>query len=196
MTTLSNKYFHFLSGIGDPRTEKVISIILTLIALCLFGLFAINPTLSTIAKLSKEIDDYRIINQKLEEKISALNSLQQAYTRLEDKIPTILGSIPASPTVPLFIGQVESVAKNSNIHVSLLQNSQVDLFKENENSEKYNAYTFSLIGKGAYEDIIRFIENITSMQRIVAVNESSINVEEASNRILRFNFQGTAYYKD
>ena len=200
MAILNKKYFSILSNIGanisEARTQKLVSIILTLIALCLFGLFAINPTLSTIAKLRKEIDDYEIINQKLGEKIFALSALQQAYSRLEDKIPTVLGSIPSSPAVPLFIGQVQSVAKNSNIHVTHLQNSQVDLFKGKKTSEKYHTYSFSLTGDGTYEDITKFVENITNIQRVVGINASSIDNAENNNKTLRFNFQGIAYYKD
>jgi Tfp pilus assembly protein PilO len=195
MTTLNKKYFSLLSNISEARTQKLLSIVLTLIALCLFGLFAINPTLSTIAKLRKEIDDNAIINQKLGEKIAALSSLQQAYSRLEGRIPTILESIPSSSSVPLFIGQLQSVAKNSNIHVSLLQNSHVDLFKEVKTSEKFNFYTFNLAGEGAYENITKFIESIINIQRIVGINVSTI--ENAENKeTLQFNFQGVAYYKE
>lgn len=196
MAILNKKYFILLTNISEARTQKLISVILTLIALCLFGLFAINPTLSTIAKLRKEIEDYEIINQKLGEKITALTNLQQSYSRLEDRIPTILASIPPTPDVPLFIGQVQSVAKNSNIHVSILQNSQVDLYNEDKASEKYYTYAFSLSGEGGYEDIIKFIENITNMQRIVGIDVTSIDKEENNSRILRFNFQGITYYKE
>lgn len=192
MRMLSNKYFNLIS---EARTQKLISIILTLIALCLFGLFAINPTLSTIAKLRKEIADYEIINQKLGEKISALNALQQAYSRLESDVPTVLASIPKSPFVPLFIGQIQAVAKNTNIQMSQLQSSQVDLFKEDGGSKKYYAYSFSLTGDGTYEDITKFIENVTNMQRVVGVETSTINNAENNNRSLRISIQGVAYFK-
>lgn len=192
MRMLSNKYFNLIS---ETRTQKLIGIILTLIALCLFGLFAISPTLSTIAKLRKEIDDYEIINQKLGEKISALSSLQQAYSRLESDVPTVLASIPQSAFVPLFIGQMQSLAIGSNIQVSQLQSSQVDLFKEDGESKKYYAYSFTLSGDGTYEDITKFIENVTNMQRLVGVETSTINNAENNNRSLRINFGGVTYYK-
>ena len=192
MKMLNNKYFNLIS---EARTQKLISMILTLIALCLFGLFAINPTLSTIAKLRKEISDNEIANQKLGEKISALNALQQAYSRLESDVPTVLASIPTSPLVPLFIGQIQAVAKNTNIQISQLQSSQVDLFKDGEVSQKYLAYAFSFTGDGTYEDITKFIENIINMQRIVGIETSTINNAENNNKSLRINIQGVAYFK-
>lgn len=195
MKISSSKYLNVFSNINNARTQKLISIVLTLVALSMFGLFAINPTLSTIAKLRKEIDDYEVINQKLQEKISALNILQGAYSTIENEIPTVINAIPDSPLVPQFIGQVQSIAKNSNISVIQLQNSKVDLYKENATSSKYHAYNFSLIGDGSYEDIKKFIENITGMQRIVGIDTSSISIVENNNIALRLNFQGVAYFK-
>jgi len=195
MKMLNNNYYNLLHNLSETRTQKIISIILTLIALCLFGLFVINPTLSTIVKLRKEISDNEIVNQKLGEKISALNSLQQAYSRLEDDLPTLLGSIPTSPLVPLFIGQIQAVAKNTNIQISQLQSSQVDLFKDSEVSQKYLAYAFSFTGDGTYEDITKFIENIVNMQRIVGIETSTINNAEINNTSLRISIQGMTYFK-
>lgn len=195
MKMLNNNYYNLLHNLSEIRTQKIISISLTLIVLCLFGLFAINPTLSTIAKLRKEISDNEIVNQKLGEKISALNSLQQAYSRLEDDLPQLLGSIPTSPLVPLFIGQIQAVAKNTNIQISQLQSSQVDLFKDGEVSQKYLVYDFSFTGDGTYEDVTKFIENIVNMQRIVGIETSTINNAENNNRSLRINIQGVTYFK-
>jgi len=195
MKMLNNNYYNLLHNLSETRTQKIISVILTLIALILFGLFVINPTLSTIAKLRKEISDNEIVNQKLGEKISALNSLQQAYSRLEDDLLSVLGSIPTSPLVPLFIGQIQAVAKNTNIQISQLQSSQVDLFKDGEVSQKYLAYAFSLTGDGTYEDITKFIENITNMQRVVGIETSTINNAQNNNRSLRINIQGVVYFK-
>jgi len=195
MATSNSKYLNILSNISNARTQKLISIVLTLIALTLFGLFAINPTLSTIAKLRKEIDDYEVINQKLQDKIFALNSLQQAYSDLEIEVPTVLKAIPDSPLVPLFIGQIQSIAKDTNISVVQIQNSKVDLFKEFPTADKYHAYSFTFTGDGTYENIIRFIENVTNMQRVVGIDTSSIYNVENNNETLRLNFQGITYYK-
>lgn len=195
MITLNNKYLTMLPHFSEVKTQKFTSVILTLIALSVFGLFAINPTLSTIARLQKEIEDSEVISQKLEEKIAALASLQQAYSRLENDVPIVFESIPKSPLVPLFIGQIQAVAKSSNIHVSQLRNSQVDLFGENGDSKKYYSYSFSLTGEGLYEDIIKFMENVISIQRIVNIDESSISREKSEDGSLRLNFQGVTYYK-
>lgn len=195
MKITKNKYLDLLPNFGEEKTEKFTSVILTLVALSVFGLFAINPTLSTIARLQKEITDSQVINQKLEEKIAALASLQQAYNRLENDIAIVLKSVPRSPFVPLLIGEIQSVARDSNIHVNQIQNSEVELFNEQESAKKYYFYTFSITADGAYESIVRFTDNLTNMQRVVSLNTVSIGNQGENAGALQFNLQGIAYYK-
>lgn len=158
-------------------------------------MFVISPTLSTIAKLKKEIADSTIVNQGLEKKIAALASLQQAYSRLKNDVPLVLESIPQSALVPLFIGQVQSVARSSNVSLNQMQNLQVDLFEQNEAPKRYYSYSFSLTADGTYEDISKFMENITNMQRVVGIDVSSIDKAGDANKSLRLNLQGVVYYK-
>lgn len=191
----THKYLELLPDLGEERTQKFTSIVLTLIALSLFGLFAINPTLSTIAKINKEITDSQDLSQKLEKKIADLASLQQAYKRLEleNDIESIFASLPTSSFVPLLIGQIQSLARDANIRVTQIQNSEVDLFKEEAPKEFYS-FSFSLSAEGAYENLLKFMENITSMQRAVSVSKISIG-KEGTSSTLKFNMEGVAYYK-
>jgi len=195
MKTLSNKYLGLLAEWNSAQTQKFTSSVLTLIALSFFSLFVISPTLSTIAKLKKEIADSTIVNQGLEKKIAALASLQQAYSRLKNDVPLVLESIPQSALVPLFIGQVQSVARSSNVSLNQMQNLQVDLFEQNEAPKRYYSYSFSLTADGTYEDISKFMENITNMQRVVGIDVSSIDKAGDANKSLRLNLQGVVYYK-
>lgn len=194
MILLSNKHLKLPPGFDEARTQKFTSIVLTLIALSFFGLFAISPTLSTIARLNKEITDDETVNQKLEQKIAALNSLQQAYSRIESDVPFVLEAMPKSPLIPLFIGQIQSLAKSLNIGLAHVQTSQVDLFKEDGNPKSYYSYSFSLAGNGVYEDVLRFIENVTNMQRVVNI-ETSLISKTGENLLLQFSLEGVVFYK-
>src|SRR5687767_10764921 len=84
----------------DEKTKNLSAIILTFLALSFFGLFAINPTISTIVQLKKEIADNQEVNQKLEEKITNLSTLQQKYNLLQNDIPFIFSAIPQNPQGP------------------------------------------------------------------------------------------------
>jgi len=195
MKIINSKYLELLPDFGEERTEKFTSVILTLIALSVFGLFAINPTLSTIAKLQKEIEDSQVISQKLEEKIADLASLQQAYNRLENDIPVVLESMPNTSFVTQLFGQIHSAAVGSSIRVNQIQNSEVELFKEIDPSKKYYSYSFSISADGTYDNILRFTNILTNMQRIVNINSVSITRQGETASSLQFNLQGIAYYK-
>src|SRR3989344_8503364 len=95
-----NKYFEYLPDLKKEKTQKYSSIIFSLISLSFFGLFAINPTLSTIAKLKKELSDAKFVDSELAEKIANLSSLQEKYNIVEQDIPFVLAAVPKNPQIP------------------------------------------------------------------------------------------------
>lgn len=189
------KYFELVSNFKNKQTQKFTNIILTLISVSLFGAFAINPTLTTIVKLKKELSDDEFAQNNLEEKIRNLSILQQKYVAIEDDIPYALDAIPDSPQVPYLMAQIQSVAKNANIHLSNLQNLAVELFKQNVPEKKYYQYSFSLSGTGSFENISAFFSKLVNMQRIVSISTFSIDKTADKTGDLRFSLQGLAYYK-
>lgn len=189
------RYFEMFSIFKNEQKQKLTNIIFTLIAISLFGMFAINPTLSTIVKLKKELTDNEFAEHSLEEKIKNLSVLQQKYIDIQEDIQYALDAIPNKPEVPLLMAQIQSVAHNTNISISNLQNLAVELFKKDAEEKKHYSYSFSLNGSGNFEDISAFLSKIVEMQRVVSINTFSIDKTEDKTGALRFSLQGTAYYK-
>lgn len=170
MDIAKNRYFTNLPFFKEEKAQKFMSIALTLLALSFFGFFAISPTLSTIAKLRKEIKDNEFVNSQLEKKIRDLNTLKLQYASLQSDLPIVFESLPKKADVPTLIAKIQSIAKSSNITVKKIQNFEVEVVKNNkEINNKYYSYAFSIEGGGTYEDISRFISTLTNMQRIVSV---------------------------
>lgn len=194
--TIPKKYFQILPTFEKEKTQKFTTIVLTLVALSFFGLFAINPTLSTIAKLKKELADNEFVDQRLQEKITNLSQLQQQYSRLETDLSEVLSSFPQEANVPTLMAEIQAVAINSSIKIKTLQNFQVELAKQNTDlNKKYYSYSFSLSGTGTYESILAFISNLNNMQRVINIDVISIDKTANQNESLRISLQGTAYYK-
>ena len=189
------RYLEMLPNFKNEQTQRFTSIILTLITISLFGMFAINPTLSTIVKLRKELVDNEFVEHSLEEKIRNLGILQQEYVAIQEDIQYALDSIPKTPEVPLLMAQIQSVARNTNIHISNLQNLAVELFQKNSGEKKYYSYSFSLSGTGTFEDISTFFSKVVNMRRIISIDTFSIDKTADKTGALRFSLQGTAYYK-
>lgn len=189
------RYFEMLPNFKNEQTQKFTNIILTLITISLFGMFAINPTLSTIAGLKKELADNEFVEHSLEEKIRNVSILQQKYADIQKDIPYVLDAIPERPEVPVLMAQIQSIAKNTNIRISNLQNLAVELFQQNIGEKKYYSYSFSLSGTGTFEDISAFFSKIVNMQRIISIDTFSIDKTGALTGDLKFSLQGLAYYK-
>jgi len=198
---IKNKYsfaLPYLSHLNSERSQKIFGIALTLCALSFFGIFAISPTISTILTLRNEIKDNEYVLNQMEVKIKNLNNLKRQYANLQIDLPAITNAITTQPEAHLLLAQIQGIAQMSNITISSLQSSEVEILKSNNSVNKdYYSYSFSLEGTGSSENIYKFIQTLTSMERIV--NIDSLSIGGSSNldtKSAGFNIRGTTYFKD
>lgn len=189
----NKKYLELLPSIKEEKTQAYITIVLTLLALSVFGIFAINPTLSTIAQLNKELEDNEIIYKKLNEKIADLSLLQEKYSSLEKDLPFVFASFPRETQCPLLIGQIKGIAAKTNVQVKRISTSEVELM-EIANKEKYSSYIFSAEVIGNYQEIMNFVSLLGDYERIVTLENISINKASEVNN-LQLIVKGKAYFK-
>lgn len=146
------KYFEMLPDFKEERMQKFTTLVFTIIALSFFGLFAINPTLSTIANLNKQLSDSKFVDQGLQSKINNLYLLQQKYGQLTPDMPYVLDSFPKNPQVPLLVAQLQSLAQTSSVAITGLQTFEIEIPNSSVNAKKYYAFSFSISANGSYED--------------------------------------------
>lgn len=189
-----SKYALLLPDFKKDKTRKISSIVFSLIALSFLGLFAINPTLSTIAKLRKDLEDSKFVSQKLQEKISNLYTLQKKYSLIQEDIPVVLAAIPNNPQAPTLMGQIQTLAKENNIAITSIQSSQVEALAEGVIDKKFSTFSFTVAGEGNYNSIINFISSLTNMQRVISIDNLSISKERESGNLFVIN--GKSYFKN
>ncbi len=192
---LEKLYKTFAPFLKEEKAQKFSTILLTLGALSLFGIFAINPTITTIVHLQKQLSDSQFVEEKLQEKISSLNKLQIEYTQLKEVLQTtVLTAIPEKPTVPLFTAQLQGIAKTNGISITRLQIFQVELSKQTKKQESYGSFEFALDLKGTQDNLTTFLSSLTNFERIVSISNISFgDVREKDN--LQLSLQGKAYFK-
>ncbi|MBI4089376.1 MAG: type 4a pilus biogenesis protein PilO [Candidatus Levybacteria bacterium] len=195
---LKNKYSLTLPYFNKERTQKFLGIVLTLIALSFFGFFAINPTISTILKLRKELSDNQFVYEQLETKIRNLSELRKQYANLQIDLPILTNAIPTQPDVHLLFAQIQTIAQQSNVKVRKLQNFEVEVLNNNKAPGKqYYSYSFSITGVGALENIYNFASTLTNMQRINNIEVFGINsIATQDIQSLEFNIRGIAFFKE
>ena len=191
-----NKYFELLPDLKKEKTKKYSSIIFSLISLSFFGIFAINPTLSTIAKLKKELSDTKFVDEQLSKKIANLSSLQEKYNIVEKDIPIVLAAIPNNPQIPLLMGQIQAVSRQTGVEIINLQSFEVDVPGSHNDQKKYSSFSFSTSVRGNYENLTNFISTLSSMERVISLDTLSINRKGNQPGILELSIKGTAYFKE
>ena len=185
------KYYRdLLPYLKQEKNQQYIALILTFGASIFFALFAINPTLSTIAKLRREITDGKIVDQKLAQKINSLSSLSQQYQTVQNDISYILDAVPQKAEAPTLIAQIQSVAKNSSVSISSIDVSPIDL---NDQQGSNSTFNFDLSVAGNYQGLQTFMSSLINMQRVISID--SISITKGDGQTLQLNLKGTAYYK-
>jgi Tfp pilus assembly protein PilO len=185
-------YKELLPYLKQEKSQQYFTLILTFGAAIFFALFAISPTLSTIAKLQKEIKDSKIVDQKLSQKINSLSSLSQEYITVQNDISYVLDAIPQKPEAPTLVAQIQSIAKNSSINISSIEISPINF--DSQQKGLNSAFTFNIAAQGTYQDLQTFLSDLTIMQRVISVDSISIAKGEADLG-LQLNLKGIAYYK-
>lgn len=184
------------------KTETFRTLILTFIALSFFVFFAINPTLSTISQLNKQLEDSKVVEKQLEEKISHLSALQQQYAQIEPEIPVVFSSIPQGPKVALFIAQLQAITRKSSITVLLLQTFPVEISKNQstdslaiDKPDYYFSYIFAINIEGEYKNISNFLNSLVSFQRLVTIDSLSITKSPGNSEKIQLSVRGKTYFK-
>jgi Tfp pilus assembly protein PilO len=183
------KYLELIPDLKKEKAQKYITIVLTLVTTIILGLFAINPTFSTIANLQKQIDDNNFVQQKLQQKINNLAVLQEKYSSLQPDLSIVYDAIPKTTMVPIFIAEVQAIAKNSSLTITSLQTAEVKLSNQTPNNSSFN---FTITANGTYQNMVKFLDTISHFQRIVAIKDITISTQ---SNALMLNFQGTVYFK-
>lgn len=195
---LSNaKYRQYLKILPDMKKENtrlITTLILTFVALSFFGIFAINPTLTTIIELQKQLDDSEFTHQQLTTKITSLSTLLQKYNNLQDDLQVIENAIPKQAAATKLTGQIHTLTKEYNLTVRNLHVAQVTLTSGKTPKTKSLSYVFNLEAGGTYKNMMEFAENVTKFNRIVTIESISISRDPRSQDIV-MNMRGRQYFK-
>lgn len=191
-----SKYQALLPNFKEEKTQAFTTLALTLVAFIVFGFFAINPTISTIIHLKKELSDSQFVDDKLEEKIRNLSILQKKYVSLENQLPILYAAVPQTPIAPVFTAQIQAIANKSNVKISRLQVYQVELYVT-KTIKKDSSFAFSIEVLGDNENISKFLSSLVNFDRIITIDTFSITKDKESkeNQNLQLNIRGRSYFK-
>ena len=191
----TSKYFEKLPDFKEKKSQAFLTIALTLITLAFFGIFAISPTLSTIANLQKQQSDNSFVEKQLNQKFANLNTLTQSYRSLEPDLPFVFRTIPKTPDVTLFVGQLAALGIQSNVQITRVQTFEVELTKTQEGIQKFSTVAFSLDAAGDYQNLLQYLISLTNFERIVIIDTISLTKGTDKDTNLKLGVRGKIFFK-
>lgn len=175
------KNYEYYKSREDIRSY--LELVLNLVAISVFSLFAIKPTAITIIDLNKEIKAKEETLKKMNNKI---NNLQQAQAIIENKessIKLLEESIPKEHQAEDFMRALGGVATINNLDINSISTQNIPIIgtpKEIEKSklklpEEIKTIHFSASFKGNFSDIIEFTKKMENFIRPIEFESTSLS---------------------
>lgn len=187
-------YLKLLPSVEKENTRLYVTLVLTLVALSFFGIFAINPTLTTIFELRKEVEEKQLVADQLTRKISNLSNLQQEFNGMETQLFVLYDAIPKTPSAPLLSAQIEALAKKNKLSIISYRVAEVQVASDVPSSSKTSSFIFTLQASGNYQDMMNFSTTLAKIDRVITVESMSIGRDSKTND-LQLNLRGRQYFK-
>lgn len=190
-TYLKNK----LGNIDEEKEQKLTAslyIIFSLLSISFFGIFAINPTLTTISNLKKQYRDNMQVKNALYNKLDALNQLKEQYKNISTNLNLVYDALPVVSQIPYFTAQLQQIAKENNLTISRLEIGKAELYPAERKTGNLYSFLFQISAEGTDIDINNFIKEIISFERIISLD--SLNLEQSGKNGNKLSLGGKAYF--
>jgi Tfp pilus assembly protein PilO len=165
------RYFLKIRSLTDQPVAKIsLALIAALLAVSFFALFAIKPTVTTIAKLVKEVKDAQTINEKLAKKVDSLYQAEKSYETIKNDLNYINMALPNKADFNQFCSEISYLIYNNNLFLFSSNFGNFDLINPNPN---ITSLEFNISIAGNFTDIKNFLKDLENLTRLVKINSVS-----------------------
>lgn len=187
------KYYQTLEHVaGQPKSHMYTTAIFSFLVVSLFGWYAIRPTIQTILFLRRQIADDQIVNQKMEDKITAMIQAQSSYQTVQAQLPLLTQALPDNPEAIDVVSSLRNLSQIAQASISSLSVSQSPLVATTQTATtsavsslskkaKIASVPISLSLSGSFPSINTFLNGVLSMRRILTIQSMNIKQDMESN---------------
>lgn len=177
-----HRYYQKLSPIlKKPKMRASTTAVFSFLAISLFAWYAIRPTAQTIIFLRREIADKTVLNERMENKITALIEAQETYETIRDRLPVIAQALPVNPDAVILARQLRNLAVISGASISAIQIPSLPLLSQEATpgaklaaQKPLEQYPVSIILSGSYASLKAFMDGLLTLRRITSIDTISI----------------------
>ncbi len=156
---------------------------LTYVIAILLLVFAIIPTVSAIFQINKEIKSKEVTQKALEDKLSALSSLDAEYIEKSSEFKDLSLLFPSTGNFSLFLSNIDAVIARNNFVLNTISFSEYDreTYKINTLSLKPWSVRMSVSGKKVY--LITLLRDLEAMPMYPVIESLSYgeDADDAGN---------------
>lgn len=192
----SSRYYVFIKPvIGNKYVKSSAPYIFSLLAIIVFVIFAIRPTILTILDLQKSIQDNQAILETLDKKSRDLTDGKRNLDNLDPSVKTLINTrLPDQAAVTALIYDLEQSATKS-ASISALQVQPATIYVESSASgikQQVGELTFSFNVQGSYAGLLETLNNLAKSPRLINITGATLS--KSAEGAISLSVSGKAYY--
>jgi len=196
---------YYLQTRTQPIAKASVTLLASLLTVALLGIFAIKPTLTTIARLTREIEDKGQVNKQLEVKTRALHQARANWDQVSSQIPLVETALPRKPEFVRLEREIEFLALRHQVLLASGGFSEFLVAGENpaekpvakgEAPALAETIRFTLTLSGTYDSIKNFLNELEILDRVITLDSVNFSKEtKIKGAELQATLVGKAFYK-
>jgi hypothetical protein len=175
--------------------------ILTLLTLSFFTIFAIRPALKSFFQVRKQIEDAKVVDKQLEDKINKLLKAQELYTKSSYDLALIDQALPQEPQYSEFLQRFEKIVNDSEATTTAFETTkEISLFGKITPTPETNQQPGSEIQssdrsvpsanfhaelEAKYPQLVAMLNNLLHIRRIVTFNTISFESKNEGEKTVQ-----------
>lgn len=161
-----------------------LEIVLSIVAVIVFSVFAIKPTALTIINLLQQIKTEKQTIVDLNKKIENLEKANSLLAQNESRLESIGVAVPSAPAPDVLAKQMQGLSLKNGVALSRLSIDEVVLIGTPKLTtsgdlkplpEKANEIIFTANIKGGFSSIDAFIKDLQDLRVVVSIDSLTIN---------------------
>jgi Tfp pilus assembly protein PilO len=156
-----------------PVAQVSVELVFSIVAVIVFAVFAIRPTLLTMSDLIKEMNDKETLNQALIQKVASLSSAQAQYANIQDQLAVLDQAIPPTPRLGEAVAIMEKLASEDKLLIKSLQSNEVpreDSTATGSAEKTRISKPITITVEGDYPTIRKFVTDLQGVRRAFVID--------------------------
>lgn len=194
-----------------PVTRVSVELLLSLITVMFFALFALRPTLTTMSKLVKEIEDKKKVEEALTKKVAALSTAQNEYLTYSRRFGILQQAVHEKPSLDTALYYLEYLVARENLSLAGLRIEEFpleldpvasaaasgallppsDSLTSVASDRVIGAFAVNANFTGDFENVQRFFAALETLRPLFSVQGFTFRIQRDRERGVRLNTSAT-----